>query len=82
MFFKKKKTENTIETNSETVQNLTTSTTKPDNSDLLLTALNEVKGNVEKLAENDSTISENIFKIKDSSDKSNDATKCLKMKLK
>lgn len=79
MFFKKKKTENTIETNSETVQNLTTSTTKPDNSDLLLTALNEVKGNVEKLAENDSTISENIFKIKDSSDKSNDATK---MKLK
>ena len=64
MFFKKKKTENTIETNSETVQNLTTSTTKPDNSDLLLTALNEVKGNVEKLAENDSTISENIFKIK------------------
>ena len=69
MFFKKKKTENTIETNSETVQNLTTSTTKPDNSDLLLTALNEVKGNVEKLAENDSTISENIFKIKDSSDK-------------
>ena len=75
MFFKKKKTENTIETNSETVQNLTTSTTKPDNSDLLLTALNEVKGNVEKLAENDSTISENIFKIKDSSDKSNDATK-------
>ena len=82
MFFKKKKTENTIETNSETVQNLTTSTTKPDNSDLLLTALNEVKGNVEKLAENDSTISENIFKIKDSSDKSNDATKMLKMKLK
>ena len=77
MFFKKKKTENTIETNSETVQNLTTSTTKPDNSDLLLTALNEVKGNVEKLAENDSTISENIFKIKDSSDKSNDATKML-----
>lgn len=48
MFFKKNKPENNIEIKSETVQNSAASTTKSDNSDLLLNALHEVKGNVGK----------------------------------